>query len=451
MSAPVPPLAAHELMLLLLQLGTLLLLALALGRLAVRLRMPAIVGELLAGVLIGPSLLGNIAPAFSGWLLPHEPTQMHLLDAVGQFGVLLLVSIAGIELDASLVRRRSSTALRISLFGLTIPLTLGITLGLFAPDALTPDGAEQVVVALFLGVAMCVTAIPVIAKTLADLRLTHRDVGQLTLTSATVDDTVGWFLLSIVSAMATLGLSAIRVGRSLLFLAGFVLLAWLVGRPLARIALRWARQSGEAGVTMATTVVIVLFAAAASHALGMEAVFGAFVAGIVIGTCGELEHKHLAPLRTVVLGVLAPIFLATVGLRMDLSTLLDPTVALAAAAVLFIAIVGKFTGAYLGARISRVSHWESLAIGSAMNARGVIEIVVGMVGLRLGVLNAASFTIIALVAIVTSIMAPPLLRFAMARVSHSADELLRKAAHEGNWALAPATVEPSRPAEAGRG
>lgn len=453
MSAPVPPLGAHALLLLLLQLAVLLGLALVLGRLLARFGMPAIVGELLAGVLIGPSLLGNVAPAFSAWLLPHEPGQMHLLDAIGQFGVLMLVTIAGIEIDAATVRRRSTTALRISLFGLLIPLALGITLGLFVPDALLPEGTEPIVVALFLGIAMCVTAIPVIAKTLADLRLTHRDVGQLALTSATVDDTVGWLLLSIVSAMATVGLSAGLIARSVLSLIGFLLLAWLIGRPLVRYALRAARRSAEPTVvTMATTVVIVLFFAAASHAIEVEALFGAFVAGILIGTSGELEHKHLAPLRTVVLSVLAPIFLATVGLRMDLLTLLDPTVLLAAVAVLLVAIIGKFVGAYLGARISRVSRWEALAIGSAMNARGVIGIVVGMVGLRLDVLNAASFTIIAMVAIVTSMMAPPLLRFAMSRVSHSADELLRKATHEGNWALAPVPVdaEPSEPAEAGR-
>jgi Kef-type K+ transport system membrane component KefB len=295
---------------------------------------------------------------------------------------------------------------------------------------------------------MCVAAIPVIAKTLADMRLTHRDVGQLTLTSATIDDTLGWFLLSIVSAMATVGLSPARVGRSVLFLVGFVLLAWLIGRPLVRWALRAAARANEPTVTMATAVVIVLSFASTSHALGIEAVFGAFIAGIVIGTSGELQHQHLAPLRTVVLGVLAPIFLTTVGLRMDLLTLADPTVLLAALAVLLIAIVGKFTGAYLGARASRISHWEALAIGSAMNARGVIEIVVGMVGLRLGVLNSASFTIIALVAIVTSIMAPPLLRLAMARVSHSADELLRKAAHEGAWSLTPVEAGAQRAAVA---
>jgi Kef-type K+ transport system membrane component KefB len=139
---------------------------------------------------------------------------------------------------------------------------------------------------------------------------------------------------------------------------------------------------------------------------------------------------HLAPLRTIVLSVFAPVFIASAGLRMDLTVLRDPTILLAALAVLATAIVGKFVGAYVGARTSRIGHWESLAIGAGMNARGVVEVVVAMVGLRLGVLNTATYTIVVLVAIVTSLMAPPLLRSAMNRVEHSAEEELRRVDHE---------------------
>src|SRR5262249_6133163 len=152
-----------------------------------------------------------------------------------------------------------------------------------------------------------------------------------------------------------------------------------------------------------------------------------------------VDPKRLAPLRTIVLSILAPIFLASAGLRMDLTTLANPVVLLAAAAALAIAIVGKFTGAYLGARLSRMGHWEGVAVGAGMNARGVVEIVVAMVGLRLGVLNVTSYTIVALIAIVTSLMAPPLLRMAMSRVSQNAEEQLRLTYQE-SWAAAEAAA-----------
>jgi len=206
-----------------------------------------------------------------------------------------------------------------------------------------------------------------------------------------------------------------------------------VARPAIRMLLRAADRhdrSGEGGVIVAVVTVLVLLAAAGTQALRLEAVFGAFVCGIVISSCRAVKAAQLAPLRTVVLSVLAPLFFATAGLRMDLTALGRPTVLLTGIGVLLVAIVGKFVGAYAGARLSRIGHWEALALGAGMNARGVIEVIIAMVGLRLGVLSAEVYTIIILVAVVTSLMAPPILRLTMARVEHTAEELLREAPYE---------------------
>jgi len=442
--APVPPIPAHPLLVLLLDLLLLLGLALLLGRLAERMRMPAVVGELTTGLLLGPSVLGHAVPGLSGWLLPHDAEQIHLIDAVGQLGVLLLVALAGTHIDMSLMRRRGTTALWVSGGGLFIPLALGITAGLLLPASLMPPGGHsRGLFATFLGVAMCVTAIPVIAKTLTDVRLMHRNVGQLTLAAGTVDDTVGWFLLSVVSAAATVGLTAGRVALSVVYLVAFILVAVLIGRPLVRLLLGLAAKSDEATPTVATAVVVVLGGAAVTHSLGMEPVFGAFVAGILIARAGVRVQIRLAPLRTVVTAVLAPLFLATAGLRVDLTELRRPTVALAAVVLLTIAIAGKFAGAYLGARIGRLSHWEGIALGAGMNARGVVEVVVAMVGLRLGVLSTATYSIVVLIAIVTSIMAPPILRASVSRIEQREDERLRKLDHDAwNGALPDAAPAP---------
>ena len=248
---PVAPIAAHPLLVFLCQVGLLLVMAIVLGRLAGRLGMPAIVGELTAGVLLGPSLLGWAWPAVSGWLLPAQPEQAHLLDAVGQIGVILLVGLTGIEMDLGMVRRRGLTAARVSLSGLIIPLALGIVLGFPLARLLDVEGDTNVFV-LFLGVAMCVSAIPVIAKTLMDMRLMHRDIAQLTLAAGTVDDAIGWLLLSVVSAMAIGGLTAGHVLLSVAYLVLFLIGAVVIGRPLVRFVLRSCGGSPERTVAAAS-------------------------------------------------------------------------------------------------------------------------------------------------------------------------------------------------------
>ncbi|MFD8561031.1 cation:proton antiporter [Streptosporangium canum] len=431
-TSPVGLIGPDESLIFLLQVGLLLLCALLLGRLTQRLGMSAIVGELCAGVLLGPSVLARVAPGLSDWLLPRDTAQFHMLDAVGQVGVLLLVGITGIHIDLRLVRRRGVTAARISLAGVAIPLGLGVAVGLLLPASLVPGSADRSTFALFLGVAMGVSAIPVIAKTLMEMRLLHRNIGQLILCAVTVDDIVGWLLLSVVSAMATTGVRAGSIALSIGYVAAVIAVA-VLARPLVRAALRAADRSDsrrDGGVTVTLVVILVLLAAAATQAMKLEAVFGAFVCGIVISSCGTLNPARLAPLRTTVLSFLAPLFFATAGLRMDLTALAQPTVLLAGLGVLITAILGKFAGAYLGARFSRLGHWEALALGAGMNARGVIEVIIAMVGLRLGVLSAEMYTVIVLVAIVTSLMAPPILRLTMARVEQTAEERLREESHE---------------------
>lgn len=417
------PLGAHELLVFILQLGLLLGLAVLLGRLAERLRMPAIVGELTVGVLLGPSLLDHLAPGL-------KFTQLHLLDAVGQVGVLLLVAITGIQLDFGFVRRRGSTAAKVSIAGLVIPLVLGVAAGYLLPASLLGEGTSVTVFALFLGVATCVSAIPVIAKTLTDMKLLHRNIGQLCLTAGMVDDAFGWFMLSIVSAMATTGVRTGQIVLSLISLVALVPFAIWIGRPLVRWTMRAATRSAEPGSAVAVAVVLVLLSAAGTHALGLEAILGAFVCGALIGRSGHADAEWLTPLRTIVLSVLAPLFFATAGLRMDLTLLARPAVLAASGVVLGVAIVGKFLGAYLGALLSRMSGWEALALGAGMNARGVIEVIVAMVGLRLGIINTEMYTIVIVVAIVTSLMAPPILRIAMRRVEITSEERLRRAAQD---------------------
>ncbi|WP_241562166.1 cation:proton antiporter [Streptomyces hoynatensis] len=423
-AAPIPQ---HQLLVLLLQVSVLLVAAILLGRLAQRLHLPAIVGELSAGVLLGPSLLSHLLPSVTGWLFPQEAGQMHLLDALGQVGVILLVGFTGMHIDMGLVRRKGSHAAVVSLTGLLLPLGLGIWLGLAMPARLREDGSDPTVFACFVGVAMCVSAIPVIAKTLMDMRLIHRNIGQMILVAGTIDDAVGWVLVSLVSAMTTAnGLTGGDVLTSLGHLALVLLVMVTVGRLAVNRVMRAAISSGVRGMPVVAAVGLIVLSAAGTQALELEAVFGAFLCGVLIGTGKGIDIRPLEPLNTTVVTVLAPLFFATAGLRMDLTALDDPVIAGWALAVVVVAIVGKFAGAFLGALIGRVNRWEALALGAGMNSRGVIEVIIAMIGVRLGLLTVEMYSIVILVAVITSVMAPPMLRLAMRRVEHTAEESLRE-------------------------
>jgi Kef-type K+ transport system membrane component KefB len=427
-ASPVTPIPSHQLEIFLLQVGGLLILALVLGRVAIRLGMPAIAGELCAGVIAGPSVLGHVAPRFSSWFLPHNTAQFHLLDATAQIGVVLLVGLTGVYMDLGMVRRRWRTATRIGAMALIVPLGLGVAAGFLLPRTLMAGSASRGTFALFIGVALGVSAMPVIAKTLMDMRMMHRNVGQLILCAVTVDDTVGWLLLSVVSAMATTQLRAGNIALPIAYLA-IVLACAVIARPAVRAGLRLASRLDRTsnGATVAFVAALLVLGGAATQAMGMEAVFGAFVIGIVISSCRNLEPTRLEPLRSTVMNVFAPLFFAVAGLRIDLAGLAKPQVAIAGLVILLIAVSGKVAGAYAGARLSRLGRWESLALCAGVNARGAVEIVVAMVGLRLGILSPQMYTIIVLIAIVTSLIAPPVLRMTMTQVEHTAEEQLRAA------------------------
>ncbi|MEU6431032.1 cation:proton antiporter [Microbispora sp. NPDC046973] len=426
-AGPVAPIPAHPLLVFLLQISLLLGAALLLGRLASRIGMLPVTGELFAGVLLGPSVLGAAAPGLSGWLLPAASEQTHLTDAVGQIGVLLLVGITGMSMDTSLIRSRGGTAALVSAGGLLVPLALGVAVGYALPATMPAAGADRTVFAWFLGVALCVSAIPVIAKTLLELRMLHRDVGQLIIGAAAVDDFVGWLLLSVVSAMAATGVHASTLVRSVAYLLLVLLLTMTVLRYAVNSTLRLAGRSPEPGVVPAVVVIVLLVFGAGTQALGMEAIVGTLLGGVLIGSSGAVDREQIAPVRTFVVAVLAPVFFATAGLRMDLTALAQPPVLLTALAVLTVAIAGKFAGAYIAVRLARLSHWHAVALGAGLNARGVIEVVIAMAGLRLGVLSSAMYTIVILVALVTSLMTPPILRYAVRHIAVTTPETEREA------------------------
>jgi Kef-type K+ transport system membrane component KefB len=417
----------HAVFLLLLQLAVLLFMARFLGEVMRKLGQPPVVGELLAGVVLGPSVFGALWPSLQAAVFPVSQHQADLLAVVSWIGVLFLLIVTGLETDLRLIKRRGRSALVISAGGILVPFASGLGLGLALPSAYLAQPEGRLVFALFMAVAMSISAVPVIAKVLMDLKLTRRDIGQLILAAAMTDDTVGWILLSVVAGLATAGtVNVLSVAEALGGAAVFLLLAFTIGsRVVSRIITATDTLFGGVNAQMSVVLVIALGGAALTHQMGIEAVLGAFVLGILVVQAPRFRHEVAHGLELVTTAFLAPIFFASAGVKVNLLRLADPEVFTIGLLVLAVACLGKFVGAYLGAWAAKVPHWERLALGSGMNARGAMEIVVATVGLGLGILTVEMYSIIVMVAIVTSLMAPPLLRFTLSRVHIGEDEARR--------------------------
>lgn len=418
----------HDVFLLLLRLAILLFTARALGELAARLGQPSVIGEILAGIILGPSLISGFFPALGAWIVPQGEVQGYLLEVVSLLGALFLLTITGLETDLSLIQRHARTALGVSIGGILVTFSSGFLLGNLLPDDFLANPERRLVFALFLATAMSISAIPVIAKVLMDMKLMRRDIGQTILAAGMSDDTVGWMLLSVVAGLAAgeaLGLTTIgmAVGKVLLFL----LISFTVGRVVAKYAVSWVQDhwtSPDRFLSLA--MVLILAWGAFAHGLGLEAVLGAFIMGILLGQLPRFPAATHHKLQSLALGIFAPIFFATAGLKVDASALVQPQILAVALIVIAIATLGKVIGTYLGARlIGRKDHWTALSFGAALNARGAMEIIVATIGLSVGVLNQTMFSIIVVMAMATSLMAPPLLRFVLARLPENPEEAER--------------------------
>lgn len=405
-------LTEHQQLLFWCELLAILVVARALGAVLRRWGQPAVVGELAAGVVLGPSVLGHVWPSAFSWLFPLDKVQSGAVNAVGWLGIAFLLVLTGFETDLGMVRRLGRAAGSVATGALLLPFAGGLVVGAAVPTFFLGRHAHRGVFVLFMALAMSISSLPVIAKVLSDLDLMRRDFGQVTVAVGMVNDLVGWLALGVISGLATgAGFSASDLAVTL---AAVVLLVGggltLGQRGVDRLLRAVRTRSESATDALVTTVLVVLAVAALAQAAGIEAVLGAYVAGIVLGR-SRFGHPQLREhLESVTYGVLAPVFFATAGLKLDLGTLAHPATAMWGGIVLAVAVMGKFVGAYLGARGGRLPRREALSLGSALNARGAVEVVIATVGLSLGILSSTAFTAIVLLALVTSIMAPPLLR-----------------------------------------
>lgn len=398
------------------QLALLLVASRTLGDLMKRLGQAAVIGELLAGVILGPSILGTLAPGLFTALFGGDPMPGRLLEAFAWIGAILLLLYVGLETDLDILRGQGHTAAYVSICGMVIPLGAGLGLGMLLPAhyLMAPD--QRLIFALFMAVAIAISAVPVIAKILIELGLMRRELGMLILAAGLIDDTTGWLLLSLVAGLAkgravSAGSFAILLGEAAVFIAvcyfaGVRLVAWLM---------RWVDDRGAAEHGKFSTMVLVGFACAiTTQLIGLHAVFGAFVAGLMLSRTPRVRARDRAELEALTMGLMAPVFFGYSGLQANLSALRSPVVPLI---VLGVACAAKIGGCLIGGTLGRLKFREALAVAFGMNARGGMEIILALLGLSLGVLSPAMYTVVVAVAVVTSVAAPSLLKWSLKGVS----------------------------------
>lgn len=399
----------HELLVLLLGLAALLGCARALGEVARRFGQPAVLGEILAGILLGPTVLGAVAPAANAFLFPASGPNTLVLHGMSTFAVVLFLLVAGMEVDLSTILRLKRSAAIIGCSSLLIPFSMGATLGALVPMAMGREpAADAFTFSLFLGVAMSISALPVIAKTLMDLNLFRTDLGMMVIATAIFLDLVGWTIFAVVLGLmspSTASGAAGSIVMTVVAAIGFAVAMLTVGRWSFHRSLPWiqANTSWPMGV-LAFALTIALLAAAATEAIGIHAIFGAFLAGVALGDSPHMREKARRTLEQFVASVFAPIFFASIGLKVDFLAHFDPALVFT---VVTVACAGQILGGSFGAKLAGFPKRHAWAIGFALNARGAMEIVLATLAMQAGLINERLFVALVTMAIVTSLLAGP--------------------------------------------
>ncbi|MFT4118941.1 cation:proton antiporter [Bradyrhizobium sp.] len=398
-----------------------------LGEIMQRIGQPSVIGELLAGILLGPSLFGWIWPEAQHAIFPKSPEQKAMIDGIAQFGILLLLLLTGMETDLKLVRKVGRAAIAISIAGILVPFACGFALGEFLPDALLPNPQQRLVASLFMGTALSISSVKIVAVVVREMNFMRRDVGQIIVATAVIDDTIGWIIIAVIFSLASQGtLDIASVAKAVLGTLAFLLVSFTIGRRLVFQLIRWANDNLVSTAPVITVILLLMGTMALiTHLIGVHTVLGAFVAGILVGESPILTRQIDEQLRGLISSFFMPVFFGLAGLSADLSVLRDPGLLMLTGLLVVIASVGKFGGAFVGGTAGGLSYRESLALASGMNARGSTEVIIATIGLSIGVLSQNLFTMIVTMAIVTTMAMPPMLRAALAKLPMNREEKAR--------------------------
>jgi K+:H+ antiporter len=404
-------LTPHHIVVMLLSLGVLLAAAHVLGEMAQRMHQPSLMGELLAGVLLGPTVLGRLSPALSAFLFPSEGPSAIALNTIATLAIVLYLMVAGIEVDLSTIWRQGRTGAKIGIVSIVVPFFFGLGAAWLLPQALgrQPD-ADPLIFMLFLAVAISISALPVIAKTLMDLGLYRSDLGMVVVSAAIFNDLIGWLVFAVLLGMldssgGTGRGIATTITLALTFAAViFTMGRWLIHRmlPFVQAYTRW--PGGE----MSFALILALLGAAFTEWIGTHAILGAFLVGAAIGDSSHLRERTRVTIEHFVSFIFAPVFFASIGLKVDFLTYFDLPLIVT---VLLATCACKLAGGAIGARWGGMAPKEAWAVGFAMVSVGAMGIIVGLLALQTGIISQRLFVALVTMAMATSMISGPAMHF----------------------------------------
>jgi len=386
-----------------------LLAARAFAEIARRLKQPAVVGELFAGILLGPTVMGMLQPEWFTSLFPPGATSGVVLTGLVQVAVVMLLFIAGLEVDLHIVWQQGKAAVINSLFGVVVPFALGFVLTYYFPHFFGfTDNYSIFIFALFMGTAMAITALPVIVRILMDTGLFKSRMGLLIVASAMIDDVVGWLIFSMILGMIGKGGHGMPLISTVILTLAFTAVMLTVGRGVINKILPWINKKlAWPGGILAVSLAFCFMGASFTEYIGIHAVFGAFIIGVCIGDSEHFSERAKEIVHQFINNIFAPLFFVSIGLRVNFVTNFDLLLTLI---ILVIAFAGKVIGCSVGTRLSGISWRESLASGFGMNARGAMEIILSIVALENGLINEKVFVSLIIMALVTSMTSGPLMK-----------------------------------------
>ena len=396
-----------------LQLAVILLFCRIVGAIAARLGQPQVVAEMIAGVLLGPSLFGLLAPEWQQWLFPWDKTQVtrdtqSYLFPASQLGLALYMFIVGMEFRTDIVARRLKSSIAVSVAGMVAPFVLGAALGwvFFHHTELFPKKTTLMEAMLFLGASMCITAFPMLARIIHFKKLAGTTMGTVAIGAGAIDDATAWCLLAVVLASFDQNIShaVLNIGGGI----GYVAVCFFIVKPLLARAQGWMQKDGElteAGFVIA--LALMSLGAWFTDLIGLHAVFGAFLMGAAIPR-GVFTRDLIARIQPLAVALLLPLFFTYSGLNTRIGLLNSGFLWLMCGAVLVAAILGKGVACWLAARATGISNREALGIGTLMNARGLMELIIINIGLQRGIISEGLFATLVIMAVITTLMASPI-------------------------------------------
>ena len=368
---------------------------------------PAVMGEIMAGILLGPSLMGSVFPQFSAFIFPVS--SLGNLQMLSQVGLILFMFVIGMELDMGLLKKKAAAAMFISYFGIIIPFSMGIGLSYFLYQRFAPANIPFYAFSLFTGIAMSITAFPVLARIIRERNLSNTNAGTIAITAAATDDVTAWCILAFIIAIVKAGSINSSV-YTLIAVAVYVCIMIFGVKPaLNKFASRSSDNKIMKRSVLAFVFVVMLLSAYCCEVIGIHALFGAFMAGIIMPDEGNFRKWLIDKIEDVALVLLLPLFFVFTGLRTQVGLLNDSSLWLACGSIILVAVAGKFGGSAIAARITGQSISDSLYIGALMNTRGLVELVVLNIGYDLHILTPQMFTMMVLMALITTFMTNPAL------------------------------------------